>query len=368
MQKESDETGKYKKLLKDRTSWGKLATFVPNKDTPVYNWFYYKEGFAREFVLKCLDMFGIKKGRVLDPFCGSGTTLLACREAGIDSVGVDVLPMSVLASRVKSTEYDWEKLRESAKRLLKRKFQFVDFGFPENLKRYFNRHTLDDVMFFKSEVNALNDDERDFFTLALVNAAMKASWAYKDGSVLKVRKHHVPPFRDLFRRISFRMIREGREFNGEGKARAYSGDARKLDEKGEAFDAVITSPPYLNIIDYTKVYAIENWFAGRGRVTPLRSYFGFSEGKEGEDKYFDDMGFVLREMHRVMKPGATAGIVVGNAYFPDRVVDVDLILARMGERAGFKARQIVVLNKRPALEGRTKKVGTLRESMVVLEK
>ena len=40
----------------------------------------------------------------------------------------------------------------------------------------------------------------------------------------------------------------------------------------------------------------------------------------------------------------------------------------MAEEAGFKAREIIVLNKRPALEGRTKKVGTLRESMVVLEK
>jgi hypothetical protein len=53
---------------------------------------------------------------------------------------------------------------------------------------------------------------------------------------------------------------------------------------------------------------------------------------------------------------------------PERVVEVDLILAEMGEKLGLKAREIVVLNKRPALKGRTRKMGTLRESMVVLDK
>lgn len=360
--------GKHERLLKERLKWGKLATFVPNKRAPVYNWFYYKEGFARELVFKALDMFRVRKGLVLDPFCGSGTALLACRERGLDSVGLDVLPMSVLASRVKTTEYDWERLRETAKKLLKTKFRFVQPDFPGHLKRFFQKHTLDDVLFFREEVEALPEDIRDFFTLALVNTSMKASWAYKDGSVLKVRKHPVPPFRHLFRRIIYRMIREGESFQGTGKASVFVGDARNIWMEGSKADAVITSPPYLNIIDYTKVYAIENWFAGKGKPAPLRSCFGFSEGKEGEDKYFGDMGLVLKEMHRVMKPGAMAGIVVGNAYFPDRVVDVDLILAEMGEEMGFKPGQIIVLNKRPALEGRTKKVGTLRESMVVLEK
>ena len=358
----------YSGLLKDRLEWGKLATFVPNKDTPVYNWFYYKEGFARELVLKCLESFGVKKGMVLDPFCGSGTTLLACKEKGVDSVGLDVLPMSVLAARAKTADYGWEMLRETAKKMLKRKFRFVQSDFPGNLKRFFQKHTLDDVLFFRGEVAALPEEVRDFFTLALVRTSMKASWAYKDGSVLKVRKHPVPPFRHLFRRIIYRMIREGEAFRGRGKANASVGDARNVWLESNKVDAVITSPPYLNIIDYTKVYAIENWFAGKGKPAPLRSYFGFSEGKEGEKKYFEDMGLVLEEMHRVMKPGAKAGIVVGNAYFPDRVVDVDLILAKMGEDLGFKAREVVVLNKRPALEGRTRKVGTLRESMVLLEK
>jgi DNA modification methylase len=358
------------KLLKEKLEWGPLATFVPNKDTPVYNWFYYKEGFARELVLNCIRMFGLKKGNlVLDPFCGSGTTLLACKERSIDSIGLDVLPMSVLASRAKTSDYDHSVLREEAKALLKRKFRFVQSDFPGNLKRFFQKHTLDDVLFFKSEVDRLPADVRDFFLLALVRTTMMASWAYKDGSVLKVRKHPVPPFRSLFRRMVFRMMKEAESFKGTGNADARIGDARKMGIASGSIDGIITSPPYLNIIDYTKVYAIENWFTGRARPA-LRSYFGLLEGDAGEKKYFDDMKASLKEMHSAMKQGAYAGIVVGNAYFPEpeRVVEVDLTLAEMGEDIGFRAKQVIVLNKRPALKGRTRKVGTLRESMVVLEK
>ena len=51
-----------------KPEWHELVTFMPNKKTPIYNWFYYKEGFSKEFVDILLDRFGIKSGQtVLDP-------------------------------------------------------------------------------------------------------------------------------------------------------------------------------------------------------------------------------------------------------------------------------------------------------------
>jgi hypothetical protein len=93
--------------MEEKLEFGPLATFMPNKARPVYNWLYYKEGFSRELVIKLLNMFSPdRKDWVLDPFCGVGTTLLACLESGVNSVGFDVHPLSVFASRVKLAEYD----------------------------------------------------------------------------------------------------------------------------------------------------------------------------------------------------------------------------------------------------------------------
>ena len=152
-------------------------------------------------------------------------------------------------------------------------------------------------------------------------------------------------------------------------------------------DAVITSPPYLNKIEYRKVYSIEEelFFPGM-KMTALRSYIGAEDEKmmyEGNAlkdimdvtglplsarAYFNDMHAVIREMYRVCGRGARIGMVVGNGCFPDMVVESDVILSRMAEEAGFKALEALVLNKRWCTRKRTEKVGIARESLLVWEK
>ena len=89
------------KLIEYKPDLAELATFVPNKKTPIYNWFYYKEGFSKELVELLINDFRLHKGQlVLDPFCGSGTTLLACKQNNINSIGFDVLPISIFASKI----------------------------------------------------------------------------------------------------------------------------------------------------------------------------------------------------------------------------------------------------------------------------
>src|SRR3989304_1710181 len=103
------EYEEFRKTLKveERLEWKEIATFVPNKRLPIYNWFYYKEGFSKELVEKLIEMFGIKENNtVLDPFCGSGTTVVACIQNGVNAIGFDVLPTAVFASQVKTAKYN----------------------------------------------------------------------------------------------------------------------------------------------------------------------------------------------------------------------------------------------------------------------
>lgn len=366
--------------IQDRLEWGDLATFVPNKSLPVYNWFYYKEGFSRDLVFKLIEMFKLRKGTVLDPFCGVGTTNLACREKGLDSIGFELSPLALFAARVKTTDYNVSELKDTLKAIKKIKFRKLDRSWiPSSIQRYFNTHTLDDVLLFRNLVESIEDNQiKDFFRLGLISSATRCSYMYKDGSVVKRKKHPIPPFRKFYHHRMKRMIRDLKKLKTKKRETVVKkGDARKLKLPDESIDFVITSPPYLNKIEYTKIYRVEEFlFFKPDKKRGVRSFIGmkaeperiFPDLSDIANAYFSDMSRSLSELYRVCKPGAKLAIVVGNGCFPDRVVESDLLLSELAEKIGFKVRNIYVLNKRWCTRQRVIKVGVLRESLLVFEK
>src|SRR5438128_8658374 len=71
-----------------------LVSFQANKDRPVYRWYKFKEGFSASLVEYLLALHSIKKGsRLLDPFAGSGTSLFVGSSAGLQTEGIELLPI-----------------------------------------------------------------------------------------------------------------------------------------------------------------------------------------------------------------------------------------------------------------------------------
>lgn len=369
--------------IEERLEWKDLATFVPNKRIPVYNWFYYKEGFARDLVFNVLDMFGAKQGAaVLDPFCGSGTVLLACKERGISATGVEAMPVAAFASRVKAQDYGVSMLQSASRNLFAEKFHRIDARFDPLMQRAFSRYALEDIAFFR-HLLPVEQPAHDFLLLALVRAAMQCSYARKDGAAIKFVKRPAPPLRPMYRRAIKRMITDVKKFHTKQCAvHMEDGDARMLSLAENSIDFVITSPPYLNQIDYQRVYAIESMIAGLPVVPQKPAQFfhhALATAREphfeyrgipmqpSAAQYFADMEKSLAEMLRVLRSGGQAAIVVSNGYAGE-IVESDLIIAYIAGQLGFGVKKIFVLNTRFALEERTKKRGLLRESMIVLEK
>ena len=75
------------------------------EDRAIHDWYRFVLSFPPHLVRDYLQRFGVEPGqRVLDPFCGTGTTLVECKKLGIDSAGVEPNPMACFASQVKT---DW---------------------------------------------------------------------------------------------------------------------------------------------------------------------------------------------------------------------------------------------------------------------
>jgi hypothetical protein len=71
-----------------------LVSFQANRDRPVYRWYKFKEGFSASLIEYLITSHNIKKGaRLLDPFAGSGTSLFVGSSAGLQTEGIELLPI-----------------------------------------------------------------------------------------------------------------------------------------------------------------------------------------------------------------------------------------------------------------------------------
>jgi len=372
-------------IVEERLELGRLVTFIPNKHIPIHNWLTYKEGFSRDFVVLVCRQLGLEEGSwVLDPFCGVGTTQLTGKELGINTVGVDVAELPVFVSRVKTANYDVNKLREVSKGVFSEKFRRHSLsGLSRLVRRAFPRHVLEDVLFFREIVENIEDETtRGFFKLGLISAAMKSSYVFKDGGVLKiVKEKNVPPFRKFYRNRIRRMIKDveaSRMLNP--TVVTIKADSRRLGFLGdETFDAVITSPPYLNKIEYTRVYSIENELFFKGSEPMLRSYIGDTVRNEEcfenvggmpavAKAYFQDLRMVLSELHRVLKKNGVGVFVIAQGVFPTGVVETERIFVEIAEEIGFETERLWLVNRRVATRDRVVKIGYADEYVVFTRK
>jgi len=362
-----------------------LVTYIPNKIEPIHNWYYFKEGFSKKLVDVLIDKFQLNENSlVLDSFCGSGTTLLACKQRGIKSIGFDVSPFFVFISKVKTRDYDLEKLKEAVSTAMTWKFERPrQLPREKHIKKVFSRYTLEDTIFYKNKILEVEDEKtRDFLLLALIDSAIKASWTIKDGAVVKIDKRGKPPLKKYFKYKIKKMFKDLRNTSIKPlETRVDIGDAKKLELGSESIDAVITSPPYLNKIEYTKIYNIETSLFFDFPENEVRSYvgsrvddidvsdLGLSENLPLSAKvYFKDINSALKELYRICKNNAKVAIITGGGCYPDRVVENDKITAELAERIGFKTDDVLVARNSWCTRARTIKVGQIRESIILLEK
>ena len=379
--------------ISNNHSLGKYMTFEESKALPVHGWFWYKEGYAPQIVDWAINNEKNKPEVLLDPFCGVGTSMLAAKNAGIKSIGVDASGLAAFITRTKTQDYeamDLEVVRDFTARIFSESrgptapWEFELF----NVERAFPKRNLNDILFLRERIETMDKRPRDLLLLALLSVLPQVSLVIKDGGVLRINKNKSAlPIKDAFRRRVKKMVAELEQspINGP-EPDVYLGDARGMDLPDESVDIIVTSPPYLNNIDYSKVYGLElslfemsKSCAIDVRMRSVRSFIGqdmkvkempAEVGEIGEQipiigTYFADMEESIKEMFRLLRPGCAAYVIVSNSVIHETHILVDEILAEIGERIGFKSEIVVgairIADVKPA------KVDT-RESIVLLRK
>ena len=262
---------------------------VPNGNhvQPVHRWFHFKEGFSCDLFNRLDRDFGLSERsdlRLLDPFLGSGTTLLSAidwaaerPQFALTGAGIERNPFLYLLSRAKveaasDRDFDPSSLDPviACANAKPSKLSEVPPLSTFESDRYFeSKHVLALVAIRDALLYLPDNLSRRLGLLALAASVEPVSRLRRDGRTLRHApgKPVVGPAAEFRRRLNLiRQDLEGRRFPSRNSSfHVLEGDGRRpslhvcADFKA---DLVVFSPPYPNNIDYTEVYKLEAWILG----------------------------------------------------------------------------------------------------------
>lgn len=326
---------------------------------------------------------------VLDPMSGSGTVLRHALALGHRAIGFDVDPLAVLMARVWTSPIDTDEVESQLASLLREAAsldlrscrlpwvtdspqtrEFIEYWFAKEQRRALTRIAY--MLYLRR--SALQPGERDAALDVLQLALSRIIVTKEAGASLARDTSHSRPHRvgetsdfDVnvgFERCVRQIVQRASDNVVSTEAKIQLGDARSLRLGAKSIDAVITSPPYLNAIDYLRGHRLALVWLGYS-LEELRTIRSNSIGAERApdvaradlkavvqsmvgDQLFDsridgmirryagDLLSLAHQVSRVLKPDGLATFVVGNSCLKGNFVDNASGLSKAAQHFGMR--------------------------------
>lgn len=385
-----------------------IGTAKDNRLSPIHDWYRFTAGFSYKLVDRIINEEKLTSSdTIYESFAGCGTTLVSAQKNGIQAVGNE--GQELLFDVIKA-KLDWKINRtgiealliDIEKRLIKAKYKN---NYHELLKTLYSEENLLQIYFIRDYIDDLEEDIKLFLKLALTQTLHKVSIhpiAIPYISRTKFLKNNFSGF-EVFNFAVKKMLDDLDRYKDLPKTTdIYLHDSRNINQNisDESCSVCITSPPYLNNLDYGEVSKVCSHFYGitdnwkditqkvrqnlvTGSTTHYREIdFSLNDWKESrfynENKiivnllmpdilkikeisktrkgrksfdilalyYFEDMYNVLLEMRRVLKKGSKAYLVLGDSAPYGVYIDTTKLLGQIALNAGFKSFKIVKIRDR----------------------
>jgi len=308
----------------------------------------YPARFIPQIPLSFIKLFTKEGETVLDPMCGCGTTLVEAFLNNRNSIGNDLNPLATLITKVKTTLIDENEFEYFNKKLSVMK-RYLDLDYRKvderinnlpnrKISKIFNRVVISKLESIRETLLEIRDEGHlnlfDFGRVALSSTI----WSLiENANGIDVDNIFIKKVKSMQNEIN----KMSKIIKTIPKVKVICGDARKLEIENDSVDLIVTSPPYVNALDYYRVHMYNMLWLGmdfdlfRKHEIGGHSHFIMNRFRLLSE-YLGDMLRSMIEMNRVLKRGKLCVIVVGNSSLEYELIESHKFFAEMGKKIGFR--------------------------------
>lgn len=343
------------KSLKNKKIRGEFWTSGQRKGCALHE-ISYRACFKPQVPRFFIERYSRPGDIVYDPFMGRGTTILEAVLCGREAIGNDVNPLSTILVEPRLSIASLDAIRArlwslSLEGLEQAETDLSMFYHPQTLsellglRRYLSKRKMAgeedqiDRWIRMVATNRLTGHSAGFFSVYTLPPNQAAS--QRDQERINKSRKQTPPYRnvrELIYRKSRRMISALRAEEAQSLSDSLdrvilmTNDARQTSSiMSNSVQLTVTSPPFLDIVDYVK----DNWLRCWFNEIPVEQIEGGITRTRTLDSWRDVMSGVFKELFRITKPKGFVAFEVGEVR--KKTIHLDEVVAPMGELAGFRA-------------------------------
>ena len=315
--------------------------------------------FASQLPASLIGLLSRPGQTVLDPFMGSGTTLVEAQRLGRSAIGIDVNPVSYLISKAKTLQLSASTIAKVVSELTRDAHQVLDkeevswaANLPAGLQaeKWYTETVLASLGSLWGLIGAFKGSRKTIAQAAFSACLMRSCredrhWGYIcDNSTPKGNRSAdvVELYTTFLERLANAYSDRDECIREAGletitPVEVICGDARQALKKlgGNSVDLVVTSPPYFGVSDYVKSQRLSmEWFDSD--IEPLRRIEIGARSKRhrktARKEYLTDLRSVFEETYRCLRPNSACVVVVGESRTRDLILSA---LRDSLEDAGF---------------------------------
>lgn len=405
--KTSQHPWKLRSWLSSLDSTAPSSSNIPSLQLPFQRWFKFKEAFAPNIILDCLNRLDYHPETCLDPFGGCGTTALTCQFAGISPTLIEVNPFIADLAESKLASYDLDELQRDylhVRQIVRKSKVELHTNHSKNLpptlcepgykeRWVYPINVFSKLIAYRNAINSLENKTNSRLLRVLLGSILvetsnvivngkgrkyRDNWKARQKTSEDVDKH--------FEQACLQAMQDLQAYSSRS-TQAYTllrGSCLEQIDNANIADFSIFSPPYPNSFDYTDIYNLELWVLGylsskddnlQLRAKTLRSHVQITMSQRGEQAqsetlekvlkslnnnkselwspripdmvsgYFSDLQILLGKLQTKVRPGGGIFTVVGDSSYCNITVPVGKILLEIAESSGYSNGEVEALRQ-----------------------